>query len=237
MKKTIWLFGDSFSTSPRYPKYLRKFIFNKWPDDGKWPYQIKDYAGGSMDMQTIIDFWIKSLPEIKEDDVVLINLTDPSRIRLSLTNDTTYTNSNSPGDKNCYFDYINNATYNRQCNVSLNMQSVLNTNELEKFCEILQIEFLNNSYEKNYLEIVESLYKITPTKNKLIWSWHDIFQNEFIYSKSKITDLIFNGKWETQHDEFVSSDGKLGTEHDRHLSSNCDKLIAEFFYKKFIKND
>lgn len=237
MQKTIWLFGDSFTTDIRYPLYLKKLIFKKWPDDGKWPYIIKNYAGASMDMQTIIDFWIKCIPEIKSDDTVIVNLTEPSRIRLSLTENTIYRNPASPKDKNCYFDYINNGTFIGQANSILNIQNILSDDKLTEFVRIIQTEFFNDSYRKNYLEMIQSIYKITPTENKFVWSWHDLFEADFIYDKTKITNEIFAGKWETSHEEWERTNGESGCWNDKHLSSDCDNILATFFYNKFIKKD
>lgn len=236
--KTIWLFGDSFTTDIRYPKYLEKLIFNKWPNRRMCPYNIKNYAGGSMDMQTIIDFWIKCIPEIKSDDIVIINLTDTARIRLSLTENTVYFNPISPKDKNCYFDYINNSTFIGQNDTKLNIQNTILSNyRLNEFIKIIQTEFLETIYVKNYLEIVQSIYKITPTENKFVWSWNDIYEADFIYGKTKITNEIFDGKWETSHEEWLKTNGVSGVENDAHLSSHCDNILATFFYNKFIKKD
>lgn len=237
MVKTIWLFGDSFTTEVRYPLYLRKLIFKKWPNDGRWPYRIKNYAGASMDMQSIIDFWTKCLSEIKSDDIVIINLTDPARVRLSLTEDTIYTNPSSPGDKNCYFDYINNATFIGQANSKLNIKSILSDEKFMEFVKIIQSEYHNEQYVKNYLEIVTILFKITPTENKFVWSWHDLFSADFIYDKTKITNEILAGKWETSHEEWERTNGESGYYNDKHLSSDCDNILATFFYNKFIKKD
>lgn len=245
----IWLFGDSFTTEGHLGGALRNklnisaesrydehyFYNNIYVISGK-RYMIRNYSGGSMDMQTIIDFWTKSLCKIKKEDIVIVNLTDFARFRLSLRNDCIYTSPHHPHDSiyelKSYFNYASNGflTNNRLLE---NIKDIINSSELEDYCNKTAYERLHDGVKLNYFEIIESLYKLTPTNNKLVWSWNKQYIADFIYDKDRVTNEII-GYWETQYDVYLKTNGESGHKHDAHLSDECNRILAEYFYKKFI---
>ena len=91
------------------------------------------------------------------------------------------------------------------------------------------------SYDNSKIDIIEALYKITPCHKKFIYTWADfnILKSDYIYQKDWISENIFNGKWESLHEEFIRTNGKSGIEHDGHLSSECEVIMANYFIKEF----
>ena len=88
-KDALWVLGDSFCTEADTPPRWPKILINHFWETKRIPhYETKynNYAEGSMDTQTIIDNWIKLLPYMKENDAVIVCLSDISRTRFPLKN-------------------------------------------------------------------------------------------------------------------------------------------------------
>lgn len=245
----IWLFGDSFSTDGHLCGGLRNvlrsnaetihskynFYDESYTISGE-EYMIRNYSGGSMDMQTIIDFWTKSLHKIKEEDIVIVNLTDYARFRLSLRDECIYVSPHHPHhsiyELKSYFNYANNGFLTNNGYLEC-IKDVMSEYKLTEYCDKTAYERLQESVRLNYFEIIESLYKLTPTNNKLVWSWNDQYIADFIYDKDRVTNEIV-GYWETQDDVYIKTNGQSGVKGDKHLSDECNRILAEYFYKKFI---
>lgn len=243
----VWIFGDSFSETHRYPSYIRDMLEKQ----NTKKYNLLNYAVGSSDMQSIIDRWILCLPKIKQNDIVIVNLTDSSRYRLSSFNNPTkipkvntdlsneeyklYEISNvfdslnagsSEMIKNGWFDRIEND----RNGIFFEIQNDLIKSKFIEFVHLLQYEHQYKSYKQHYLDIVNSLYSITPTDKKFVWCWQNEYDSEFIYSKDKIKNLVFNGTWQTIGDLASDEQGK----GDVHLSPAYDEMLASYFYKTFF---
>ena len=42
-----------------------------------------------------------------------------------------------------------------------------------------------------------------------------------------------NGNWESLDEEWIRTNGHSGIKGDMHLSSDCEKMMAEYFIKEF----
>lgn len=223
MKKLI-IIGDSFAlgfTDLKYCNLDSDYLIKPFKDLG---YEIHIDGQPSRDVQTIIDTWIKYLPLVNENDVFIILLPFFGRTRLPLSNVI------KKGDEFKIPNYfIGTKSYHK--NIKLDFWS--NDFEPEYFYKKMEMqEMINSSYssKKNYLEIIDSLYKITKSK-KIILSWVNIeIDNDFIFDKNKITEQI--GFWETLGDQYKKTNGQQGVENDLHWSVDMYKKIIEF-----IKNN
>jgi hypothetical protein len=77
IENALWVLGDSFCTecdipSTRWPKLVVDYLEVKY-NCGNNSLRYYNYAGGSMDTQTIIENWIKLLPYMKENDAIIAN--------------------------------------------------------------------------------------------------------------------------------------------------------------------
>jgi hypothetical protein len=227
----IWLFGDSFTTEEMFPEHLKKTLDDNEMND---LYTIRNYSGGSMDMQTIIDFWTKCLPKIKNEDIVIVNLTDYSRNRLALKDECVYIAPHHPKEwiyqLNCFFNYVNNGMQLKNGMKESIDDMKLPIDDLQQYIKI------SHGVLQNYFELICSLYKVTNTENKFVWSWNDQYLADFIYDKNRITNEVI-GYWETLNDVWEKTKGEDGRRNDQHLSVECNKILGEYFYNKFIKND
>ena len=112
----------------------------------------------------------------------------------------------------------------------------LSIDDLQQYIKITAYDRISHGVLQNYFELICSLYKVTNTENKFVWSWNDQYLADFIYGKTRITNEVI-GYWETQNDVWEKTKGEDGIRNDQHLSAECDKILAEYFYNKFIKND
>jgi hypothetical protein len=86
----------------------------------------------------------------------------------------------------------------------------------------------------NHIEVIDSLYKITPCK-KLVHCWdykkHD---SEVIIYREEMSELI--GMWETRAEIHVRTNGEQEMEGDSHWSDDMNIKFMDFL-KNHFKND
>lgn len=242
-KNALWIFGDSFcQEDARWTGYLGKYFESKYSRNQskiRW----YNYAEGSSDTQTILDNWIRILPYMKEDDVIVVCLSDISRARfpLKMQNIVTLPPRENPHQGpiiNSYF-YPAPAGWNPDNPLVPSHEQIDNpfksTQELRDYSWNTNIMLNTKAYDNSKIDIVEALYKITPCKKKFVYTWIDgnKLNSENIHSKKWITENVLDGNWETLHDSWISSGGKIGKKGDAHLSDLCEKMMADYFIKEF----
>lgn len=246
-KDTLWVLGDSFCTeceipSIRWSTIVRNYLTNKYKRGCLLNYY--NYAGGSMDTQTIIENWIKLLPYIKENDGIIICASDISRARYPLKESKFYQLPFTPNPFNAplvdvNFDYApvgfdpTDSEFSwRVDNMDIPFTNPISFREYVRADNIL---LAGKAHNKNKTELIEALYKITPCHKKFIYNWvdDDILKSDYIYSKDWVSENVFDGKWETLHEEFIKTNGESGNKNDGHLSGDCEKMMAEYFIKEF----
>lgn len=240
MKDTFWVLGDSFCDN-RWDVILNRYFGKKYPSP--FATRFYRYAEGSADTQTIIDNWIKLLPYMGERDAIVVCVSDISRNRIPKKEKYIHTlpfepNPNRAPQINSYFSYAPVGYDPLFEEVAKTYRLDIPFSDMNKFKEFNQSQnaiLSTKSYDSSKKDIIEALYKITPCHKKFIYTWtnDDILKSKNIYSKDWLTENIFNGNWETQHDDWVKSNGEIGIEYDFHLSDECDKLMAEYFIKQF----
>jgi hypothetical protein len=255
IKNALWVIGDSFcqdgvghdGTQCRWSEYVRAYFKSKYLMN-QFKIRYYNYAEGSCDTQTIIDNWIKLIPNMKEDDVIIVCLSDISRNRFPLKmqnirilpkdlNSDEY-KFNSPPTINSYFMYAPVGWNPSNPLMPSGDDTDVEISPADKFRDYswdTNILLNTEAYNNSKIDIIEALYKITPCKKKFIYTWIDTdrLNSKNIHSKKWITENLFDGKWETQHQSWLSSLGKIGNKDDGHLSNMCEKLMADYFIKKF----
>lgn len=238
-KNAFWIIGDSFCDN-RWSVFVSRYLQKKYSSPSVT--RLYNYAEGSMDTQTIIDNWIKLLPLMVEGDAIVVCVSDISRTRFPKLPEFVHTLPFEPnphnGPKiNSYFRY---APVGYDPSIDMNSTRKLdvpfyNMTEFAKFAKFENTVLATKSYDNSKIDVIEALYKLTPCHKKFIYTWtnDDILKSENIYSKEWITNNIMNGNWETQHSDWLKTNGEFGKENDFHLSDGCDKLMAEYFIKEF----
>jgi hypothetical protein len=238
-KNAFWVIGDSFCDS-RWSCTVTRYLQTKYSSTSIT--RFYNYAEGSSDTQTIIDNWTKLLPHMREGDVMVACVSDISRARYPTHAEHVHTLPFEPnpynGPKiNSYFRYAPvgyDPSVESQHTYKLDVP-FSDMDEFAKFAKLENTILATKSYDNSKIDIIEALYKITPCHKKFIYTWtkDDILKSDYIYSKDWLTENLFNGNWETQHDDWIRTHGELGREQDFHLSDGCDKLMAEYFIKEF----
>lgn len=218
--KKIYVFGDSFT--------MEHEIYNN-VNISSWCHllkkNIKDYKVNicsipSIDTQTIIDFWIKNLPFINDEDILIICLPPFHRFRLPLKSEHWWKLQNN-------IDIMFSGG-----NVDKKFISNIENGEFinEDFINISKVIKSTINYRKNYLEIINSLVKLTKCKN-YVFTWDTLSNKENIIEDKKV--LIKNiGFWDTLGDEFIRTDGKSGIAGDNHWNYEMNEKFYNYIISK-----
>ncbi len=246
-KDSLWILGDSFCTEadnpPRWANLLLNFLIKKY-NGNRRSTRYYNYAGGSMDTQTIIEIWIKLLPYIKENDAIIICASDISRARYPFKEPGHYSlpfqpNPNKAPEIDINFDYapVGYDPTNPEMDERTNKLDVPFTTR-EAFRDYIRIDNVllsSKAHDKNKIELIEALYKVTPCHKKFVYTWSkdDILKSNYIYSKDWVSENVMDGKWESLHEEWLRTNGECGNQHDGHLSGDSERMMFEYFIKEF----
>ena len=240
----VIIIGDSFCRSssdlPKRPN--EDYCF--WVDSLKSKLNKKNLIGGnyvevitdaepSRDAQTIFENWIKLIPKINEDDFLIVCFPSLKRTRLPFDKKD-YTRVSSLDKKiDLVTRFVGTPSYH---NSYQDLEFWGNSRDWKYFEEKLDHqEIINGSIanQLNFLELVESAFKLTKSE-KFIFSW-DIMENksEFINDKELFTEKV--GIWETFTDVYNESNGQYGA-IDFHWSFKTNKIFSEFIYDLIVNN-
>lgn len=246
LKDALWVLGDSFCTEAenpfRWPKSILEYLRENY--GRHYSYRYYNYAGGSMDTQTIIENWIKLLPYMKENDAIVVCASDISRARYPFKEPGNYSLPFSPNPFNApsigvNFDYapVGFDPMDSGMNWRVKNLDVPFTN-MEAFKNYIRIDnamLSSKAHDLNKIQLIEALYKITPCHKKFIYTWADfgILKSDYIYSKDWVSQNIMGGKWESLHEEWLRTNGECGIKDDCHLSGASEDMMFEYFLKEF----
>jgi hypothetical protein len=88
--------------------------------------------------------------------------------------------------------------------------------------------------ELNFLELIESLSKLTKC-NKYIFTWDEFGQmSNFIRNKDKVKEDV--GLFESFNDVFLETNGQYG-KIDFHWSFKMNKIFGKFIVEKIKVNE
>jgi hypothetical protein len=184
----------------------------------------------SRNAQSMIDNWIKLLPVMSKDDYLIIGLPFFGRTRLPMKlGQGQYTEKN----EFVYLDrFIGTYSYNpSHCDLEF-----WNKDYDRDYMTNLMVpqEIINSSDSShyNFIEIIESLIKITPCKT-YVYSWDDMkIKSDVIEDKSMIIKNL--GYWETFEDVYRKTEGKEGMHGNFHWSFPFNKSFGNYVLSKFI---
>jgi hypothetical protein len=217
----ILIIGDSFVGKGRP-------IYDSWVDIIMDNFKLTYIdSQPSRDAQTVLDKWIVSIPNLNPDDLLIIMLPTFLRTRLPY-NEIHFWNDHNTGN----FTSINRFVGIHKYQKSVDLIDVFES-EKDDYNKIIQTMQLINSSKAaslNYLDIISSLYKITPCK-VLIFSWDEMDEKlDIIEDKSKIEKNL--GYLGTSHDEYIRTNGKTGRENDHHWDDKTHVLFADYIKNK-----
>ena len=222
MKPKLVIIGDSFAKPSNDESFYGYILQRMFPD-----IDVINDGDPSRDAQTILDHWIKVIPELRSDDYLIVVFPALGRTRLPLV-------------KKDRDDIIvgNIKLVNR-----FKGTDSYDNEEIELFGDSYDRKYFKNilipqmtinaskASEDNFMEIVESLSKLTICK-KYIFSWTEIDRlNIPLDDKQALVRKM--GKWITLHSEFVQSEGKKGSNGDLHWASETHIAFSNFISKEF----
>jgi len=172
------------------------------------------------DVQTIIDNWIKLLPQLKENDILIVGLPTLQRWR-------------KPMDVNNWKTIqVDDLSLTNRFQLPEHVWSEGELSPKTSFNELDNyIRFLNEheSFVYNFNEIIKILVVLTRCKS-YVWSWSDWLDVDIL--TENISEIKNNIGWETSHDEYIKTNGKCGANDDLHFSSNMHHKFAKYIISK-----
>jgi hypothetical protein len=231
MIKRLFVIGDSFVIPCKYVKGYTDGSL--WVDIVRTGLNI-DISNSlidglaNRDVQTIVDNWIKLLPNLKSDDLLIICLPFFQRTRLPLAEHQWIKSVKSKDIK------VINRFVGPQMAHLWDLEfwgKEYNTKEWMSRMKIQEIINSSNASILNSIEVIESLVKITHSK-LFVFTWDEmVIKSDAILDKTYFESNI--GKWHTFDDDYKESNGEHGKLVDFHWSFSYNKLVAEHLINKF----
>lgn len=228
----IIVIGDSFVTRIDVDNILpedQSFWVDYLNKEFKEHELIQDGMGGR-DIQTTIDNWIRFLPNLTENDYVIICLTAFGRNRFPL-DEKEYYKIKSSDDQISIINRLIGIPFFYDKPLEYWGKSLVRKQELVDHGFFFQrMVDSSKAYQYNMLEVMESIIKLSKCKT-YIFSWDNVdIPNNFIEDKK-----ILYGKlnfWETIGDIFTQTNGKAGVKNDHHWSHNMNRIFGEYVVNK-----
>lgn len=223
----IYVLGDSFSDHGSDPLTNPSGEEVFWVDILSKTHNVLRHAEASRDTQTILDIWIKLLPQIKEDDFLIIGFPYFSRWRLprsekfyKIENELTIRHIGHQG----FYSFQNE-------DIEI-YDKTISANSIKE--KLIDNDFINSSKASslNNKELIESLTELSKCK-VLLWSWtrfKEGFKPKNLYDKTDLEKIM--GYWGTQYDMWKNTNGKFGMEWDLHWDEHTQKLFYNFVKSK-----
>jgi hypothetical protein len=188
------------------------------------------------DTQTIIDNWIKLLPYLNSDDVLILIFPYSKRTRLALNQSNWYNTMGIygyPKDINIINRFIGTELYKNDTKHRFALEfwgNQYTKPELMKMLHPQEIINSSKSYQLNYLEIWKSLSIFTKSKY-FLFTWDTLeYKSDVIMDRTDMEREI--GKWDTMDDVWENTNGKEGYKSDFHWSAEYAKLFSNYLYNK-----
>lgn len=218
-----YIFGDSFTAQPSDPtkNESQKIVF--WVDMLKENYNVFLYAESSRDLQTILDTWIKVLPNMNQDNCIVVGLPYFSRWRMP-RDESDYKKENE--------QLVRHVGQHGPSEIKV--ETVIRDGLEERLFEN-QIINSSKASSLNYKEVIESLVQLSKCK-VILWSWarfKEGFKPKGLYDKTDLEKEL--GYWGTMQDVFDRTNGKYGVNGDLHWDEKTQKLFYQFIKKEIEK--
>lgn len=229
-KNKLFILGDSFCYHSDRINGIDHLWVNKIKPYFSDNYEIVVSAFSSRDAQTIIDNWIKILPKLTKDDIIIICIPFYIRIRVPLSKDDYMITEWSDGEIINRFVTHHSWYSTDSQHLYINDEKILKSDLDERINFFERLYYENEAVEKNYNELIESLYKLTPSK-KYIFSWDDMkYQTNIIEYKKQLTEKI---GWTTRDQLYKETDGQFGNMYDFHWDYRTHENFAKYIIEKF----
>lgn len=232
-KNKLYILGDSFCDGGDTFEDTQYCWYYFLEESLKETHELVLDSFGSRDTQTMIDNWIKFIPRMTKDDIIIICFPTLIRIRLPLHEkdymfneiDDNFKITNRFITHHAWYLNDNEFIYVNDTKIPYDI-----LNERTVFFEGLMHE--NSAVEKNFNEVVESLYKITPAQ-KYLFSW-DIMKHKssVIEYKDDITNKI---GWSTRAELYDETNGEWGGKEDFHWDYRFEQKFGNYMIEKFKK--
>lgn len=227
----IFIIGDSFCFSGHVHKGHEYFFANYLKEEFKDTHEVVVDAYPSRDVQTIMDNWIKIIPSLTEDDILIIGIPFFTRIRVPLAEKFYVTTEWSDGKLETRFVTHHSWYHADNQSLYINGNDVTKEELDEKIQFLEQMYFEHDGVEKNYNEVLQSLYKLSNCK-KYMFSWDTMVNRipEMEY-KDDITNKI--GPWTTIDDVYKETNGEHGIANDIHWDYRFQEKFSKYLIDKF----
>ena len=232
----IFIIGDSFcdfNPHQRNDFDNEKYPHIEWNQWLTWEYpniEIINDAFGSRDLQTILDNWIKLLPQLTSTDFLILCIPSYFRQRVPLREADWLITDWSGGEiKNRFVTHHSWYTTDSQ-KIYVDTNFPIERDELDTYINFFETLNSCKSLSENYTEVINSLYDITPCK-KYLFSWEELNPtSEYVDTKSILKEKI--GMWTTQDDLYKETNGEHGFKSDFHWDYRTEKSFFEFIKNK-----
>ena len=236
IKNKIFVLGDSFShmgaPSPLGRDTPNVFWADVLYESLKDTHDLIVDSFPSRDVQTIIDNWIKLIPLLKNDDILIIGIPFFTRFRVPLPKED-YMSVNWDSETLVTRFVTHHSWYTTDSQVIYLNGNPIPKKELDEKIKFFEQLFFNNeSVEKNHNEVIESLYKLTPC-NKYLFSWDNMEHKTDIIEYQK--DIENKIGWSTMHDLYTEIQGYPGALNDFHWDYRFEKIFGNYMIEKFKK--
>jgi hypothetical protein len=233
----IFIIGDSFCDF--HPNNKLDFeeksdLHIKWNQWLTWEYpniEVINDAFVSRDVQTILDNWIKLIPHLKEDDFLILCIPSYFRQRVPLAFKDWQRNEWSGGNITNRF-VTHHSWYTTDSEKLYIGDEIVEKNVVDTHMQFFEMLNHSKSVSSNYKELIDSLYKITPS-NKYLFSWDDLSPtSDYIDTKTILTNKM--EMWTTLDDLYNETNGKYGYKGDLHWDYKTEKQFFKLI-KKIIE--
>lgn len=231
MHKLVIL-GDSFSHRGYEYKNKQYFWASHLHNEFKDTHNLIVDSFPSRDAQTIIDNWIKLIPKLTENDIIIIGIPFFIRMRVPLAPKDYMIEKYD--DLEIINRFITHHSWYITDSEKIYMGNIpLDKSELDSHINFFEhLYYENESIEKNYNEIIDSLYDLTPAK-KYLFSWDNMKnQTDVIEYKNDICNKI---GWKTLDDLYKETNGEWGTLGDFHWHPEFEITFGNYLIDKFKK--
>lgn len=231
-KNKIYVLGDSFCYGGHIHNDVEYFWVNDLYSEFKDTHNILNISYPSRDVQTIIDNWIKLLKHLNKDDILIICIPFFIRIRVPLHEKDQIIDSIDDIEIINRF-VTHHSWYYNESNKIYSDGDVIEKEELDKHVTFFEGLFYNSiSVEKNYNEVIESLYELTNCK-KYIFSWDTMKTRSNIIEYRDGLDKKLG--WSTMADLYTETNGEHGRRGDFHWDYRFQQKFAHYLIEKFKK--
>jgi hypothetical protein len=237
MIKRLFVIGDSFTVPCRYTKGWDDSVF--WIEVLRNHFLLDDdnvYVDGTAnrDVQTIIDNWIKLIPQLTKEDAIIICLPYFKRTRVPVIESSWYNpfNKQNQSDVKIINRFYGPQMINQHTKLEF-WDDELTSKQLTDMMFNYEIMNSSKSAQLNQIEVIESLIKLTPCRS-FVFTWSDMeYKFSFIEDKPLLTKEI--GFWQTLNDEWYETNGMIGQKLDFHWGSKFNPIFGEYVFGKLKK--